>query len=310
LMARDNFPYPVKAQLASRVNHRCSNPDCRAPTSGPQLDTTASMNVGVAAHITAAAARGPRYDRDLPPQDRRSPTNGIWLCQTCAKLVDNDEEKFTPVLLREWKRDAEAEAEKRIGKAAPHPASVPILESIHGQLRRDGNPRFGFSFVHPSVWDRDDPTNGDGNTYRHPKDSRIELRVWGHYAVISPDLHSWIEWTIESLQKSAAFCLLTRVRSGGHVVDWEERGQNVPVEVHQNIEGCRIVYETVDDDQRFTNMLTFLQYGDTQFNVCCRAPTALYEHYEELFLTISKEFRIFGENSAPFARAMDARKSP
>jgi hypothetical protein len=99
-MARDEFPSRVKDQLARRVNHRCSNPDCRAPTSGPQLAYPASMSVGVAAHITAASTRGPRFNRNLQSQDRSSADNGIWLCQTCAKLVDSDEARFTAPLLR------------------------------------------------------------------------------------------------------------------------------------------------------------------------------------------------------------------
>jgi hypothetical protein len=44
--------------------------------------------------------------------------NGIWLCQTCAKLVDNDAQRFPADLLREWKAGAEAEALQRIGKTS------------------------------------------------------------------------------------------------------------------------------------------------------------------------------------------------
>jgi hypothetical protein len=46
--------------------------------------------LGVAAHITAASPDGPRYDQNLSSEQRKSPDNGIWLCQNCAKLVDND----------------------------------------------------------------------------------------------------------------------------------------------------------------------------------------------------------------------------
>jgi len=88
---RDDFLIPVKDTLAKRVGFRCSNPGCRKPTSGPQEDPAKSVNVGVAAHITAAASDGPRYDPALSSDERKSPPNGIWLCQSCAKLVDNDE---------------------------------------------------------------------------------------------------------------------------------------------------------------------------------------------------------------------------
>ena len=77
------------------------------PTSGPHTDPSKSIIVGVAAHITAAAVGGPRYDPDLSPEQRRSIDNGIWLCQTCSKLVDSDQARFPVELLRSWKRQAE-----------------------------------------------------------------------------------------------------------------------------------------------------------------------------------------------------------
>jgi hypothetical protein len=112
----DEFSDQVKRALAARVGHRCSNPECRAATSGPQDDPTRSVNVGVAAHITAASPGGPRYDPDLLPQERSGPSNGIWLCQNDAKLVDNDPARFTVDVLRKWKLDAEAEAKDRVGR--------------------------------------------------------------------------------------------------------------------------------------------------------------------------------------------------
>ncbi|MCK2184103.1 hypothetical protein [Halomonas getboli] len=36
--------------------------------------------------------------------------NGIWLCQSCAKLIDNDESRYPVALLRQWKVEAEAGA--------------------------------------------------------------------------------------------------------------------------------------------------------------------------------------------------------
>lgn len=68
------------------------------------------MNIGVAAHITAAAPGGPRYDASLPNKERKSAENGIWLCQICAKLIDNDPERYPVEVVYEWKRGAEARA--------------------------------------------------------------------------------------------------------------------------------------------------------------------------------------------------------
>lgn len=115
---RDDFSEATKRSLAKRVGFLCSNPNCKAPTSGPQISNSKSINVGVAAHITAAAQDGPRYDYTLSSDERAGITNGIWLCQNCAKLVDNDPIRYTIEFLCQWKSAAEQEALERIGKTA------------------------------------------------------------------------------------------------------------------------------------------------------------------------------------------------
>jgi hypothetical protein len=108
--SRDDFTAQTKELLARRVGHRCSNPGCRQPTAGPQEDPQKAINIGVAAHISAAASGGPRYDLQLVPEERSAASNGIWLCQTCAKLVDNDEIRYSKELLFNWKSEAERKA--------------------------------------------------------------------------------------------------------------------------------------------------------------------------------------------------------
>src|SRR5436309_1835418 len=120
---RDDFPLSVKRILAERVNYLCSQPDCRAQTTGPHTKADKRVNVGVAAHITAASPDGPRYDSTLTEVQRRSAENGIWMCQTHGTLVDADEEHFAVELLRKWKAQAEAEALQVIGRTA-RPAEI------------------------------------------------------------------------------------------------------------------------------------------------------------------------------------------
>ena len=133
MTSRDDFPPSVKRVLADRVAHRCSNPDCRARTSGPQSDPAKAINVGVAAHITAAAPGGPRHDPALTAQERACVVNGIWLCQNCAKLVDNDPTAYPASALREWKHSAELETLAQVGKAvravAPRSRSITSEEA-------------------------------------------------------------------------------------------------------------------------------------------------------------------------------------
>ena len=104
---RDDFTPKIKRALRRRAGSRCSKPDCRVPTDGPSDEGPDKINnIGKAAHITAAAPGGPRYNSALKPEERRSIKNGIWLCSSCADLIDNDEETYTVALLHEWKKKA------------------------------------------------------------------------------------------------------------------------------------------------------------------------------------------------------------
>ena len=123
---RDDFLSATIEQLAKRVGYRCSNPGCRRHTSGPRDDAEKSINIGVAAHITAASAGGARYDKSLTPAARLSIENGIWLCQDCGKLVDNDAQRYTVEVLRDWKTRAEELALLELEQPTP-PQHEPTL---------------------------------------------------------------------------------------------------------------------------------------------------------------------------------------
>ncbi|MBO3758902.1 hypothetical protein [Ciceribacter sp. L1K22] len=106
----NDFSERTKLLLAQRVGWLCSKPGCPKPTVGPKKGSDGVVKLGEAAHITAASAGGPRYDASLSSEERRSFSNGIWLCRDHAHQIDHDEEHFTVAMLRQWKRDAEARA--------------------------------------------------------------------------------------------------------------------------------------------------------------------------------------------------------
>lgn len=142
---RDDFLLATKDLLAKRVGALCSNPKCRQPTSGPQVDPTGVVNVGVAAHITAASPDGPRYDASSTVEQRRSVDNGIWLCQTCAKLVDNDQSRYSVDTLRDWKCVAEQAAARSL-EQRQSPGSEPdaaflrverLMPDLLNEMRKD-----------------------------------------------------------------------------------------------------------------------------------------------------------------------------
>lgn len=110
---RHDFNAKTKATLAKRVGFRCSNPNCKRLTSGPSAEKDKSVNIGVAAHIIPASKDGPRAE-NASSEQRKSITNGIWLCQTCSVLIDRDPIKFDKNLLYKWKKIAEESAEKEL----------------------------------------------------------------------------------------------------------------------------------------------------------------------------------------------------
>lgn len=140
---RDDFTKATIEALADRAGNRCSNPACRQLTSGPRSEPDRAVNIGVAAHITAASEGGPRYDPALAPEARRHPDNGIWLCQNCAKLVDNDPAAYPVALLRAWKQGAEEtarrEIEQRLAPGAPAGADGSVVHTGSGGLAQGGS---------------------------------------------------------------------------------------------------------------------------------------------------------------------------
>lgn len=106
---RVNFTRRTIDILGKRVGFLCSNPDCRKHTIGPNAEEDKSTTIGIAAHITAAAFNGPRYDQDLSDEQRSHISNGIWLCSNCATLIDKNPLEYSVEHLKKWKRDTEAE---------------------------------------------------------------------------------------------------------------------------------------------------------------------------------------------------------
>lgn len=121
---RDEFPKDVREAVAKRVAYRCSRPGCPRLTSGPHSDPRKSLQLGVAAHIIAAAERGPRASADITSEQRRSIENAIWLCLHCATLIDKDESRYSVEELRRWKADAEAAAREELERARVDPLSA------------------------------------------------------------------------------------------------------------------------------------------------------------------------------------------
>jgi hypothetical protein len=115
-MARDDFNEATKKLLCDQVGGKCANPDCRVMTLGPNVTQNKRTSIGEAAHISAAAKGGARFDSTMSSKDRKSATNGIWLCRTHAREIDANPDKFPIFLLNEWRAKATLLADNEIGK--------------------------------------------------------------------------------------------------------------------------------------------------------------------------------------------------
>lgn len=131
-MPRDDFSQAMAAVISKRAGLRCAFPSCGAATIGPsEASASATSSVGVAAHITAAARGGPRYDPSLTPEERSAPTNGIWMCATHGKLIDTDAVSFPVQTLLAWKEEVERRAKSSIGvPLGPKSPDDPLLNQL------------------------------------------------------------------------------------------------------------------------------------------------------------------------------------
>ena len=106
---RHEFPSNVVSKVSERAGYICSNPACNRGTVGPdQAAAHKSIKTGHASHIRAASPGGARYDKSQTEAERRGIGNAIWLCATCAGLIDkNGGGSYPAEDLRKWKRDHE-----------------------------------------------------------------------------------------------------------------------------------------------------------------------------------------------------------
>lgn len=139
---RDDFSLKTKDILAKRVGFRCSNPNCRKLTCGANENPQKVTSIGVAAHIAAAAKGGPRYDECMTPDERKALSNGIWLCQSCSKLIDVDKTRYTAEVLMKWKTIAEDLAILEVETSSPTEYLFQDIELIKFYVQCFDRPAF------------------------------------------------------------------------------------------------------------------------------------------------------------------------
>ncbi len=113
-MARDNFSDLTKSDLARNAHLHCVYPGCPRATHGPTELGEKSINVGHAAHASAASPKGPRFNTEMTPEQRKAYENGAWLCAHHATLIDRDPESYPVETIRGWQKQAEDRAREAL----------------------------------------------------------------------------------------------------------------------------------------------------------------------------------------------------
>ena len=115
---RDDFDRKVIDALSKRASYICSNPECRCLTiAATKLDEEKFTYIGVAAHITAAAEGGPRYNKNFTCAERGSIENGIFLCGSCSVMIDkNNGLDYSSELLKKWKDEHHRWVQENLNK--------------------------------------------------------------------------------------------------------------------------------------------------------------------------------------------------
>tara|TARA_B100000749_G_scaffold186394_1_gene144198 strand:+ start:205 stop:1206 length:1002 start_codon:yes stop_codon:yes gene_type:complete len=114
-MAAPEFSKVTKDTLAKRAAYLCSNPDCRASTAGPGEDANKSVVIGEACHINGAKPGSARHLPTLSIYAAAEPSNGLWLCRNCHKIIDADHPRYPAELLFEWRKIHESFVLEQLG---------------------------------------------------------------------------------------------------------------------------------------------------------------------------------------------------
>lgn len=133
--SRDEFSRRTIEGLAKRASYICSNPSCRCLTLCPSdEDPEKYIYIGKAAHITAAAEGGPRYEPSITKDQRESINNGIFLCSNCADMIDRNNGLDYPIeILSNWKKEHEEWVKTQLNKS-----SNSLVTFVEGEFSAKG----------------------------------------------------------------------------------------------------------------------------------------------------------------------------
>jgi len=140
--SKTNFTDTVIRNLRERVAFMCSNPLCRRLTVKRAASGEGAVRQGKASHILPASPGGPRAEIGQTAENTKSFENGIWLCDICAREVDDNRTDYPAHRLRHWKAEAETYVEGLVtqdtrlrqlrGMMSPLLSTLRILNALPG----------------------------------------------------------------------------------------------------------------------------------------------------------------------------------
>ncbi|WP_395373706.1 hypothetical protein [Marinicella sp. W31] len=202
-MAPD-FNKKTVSTIAKRAAFKCSNPDCRISTIGPNTHPDKSTLIGEAAHIFGARPGSKRYLKQMIDSSRASITNAIWLCRNCHKLVDTDENRFNSEILFAWREEHERYVSLELGGAADkiqyNQESSRLIAfenhpSIIRRIIRDKPPGWEWSLTAELMRYYNNPL------FRKMRDLREGLYVKTQINLKDHEVHYWVEARMDELKR-------------------------------------------------------------------------------------------------------------
>jgi hypothetical protein len=104
--------------LGMKSGNQCAKPDCFRRLTEGATAFDPEVIIGQIAHIVAQADTGPRADPATPQDQRDAVENLILLCREHHAIADRQENTYTVADMRDWKREHEANVQRRMEESA------------------------------------------------------------------------------------------------------------------------------------------------------------------------------------------------
>jgi hypothetical protein len=171
-------------------------------------------------------------------------------------------------------------------KTTPRTTTSPGTPVDVGDLGRDVNQRYAFSFAYPRAWSRrltataSDPVNEDGATYVAPRAPGVQVAAWGSLGTLGSgnDAASRLRDELRLADENGDEVL----EQGAYGLFWEPRA-GAPAAQRQRIPGHRLVVRFDDAETKRSvtavKIVTRLEARDVTLQ--CQAPTTVFARYAD-----------------------------